>query len=131
MINTYEAYLKHPKGNILKIEDAMDIYRRLAECISKCKVEDKMDFWNDFLKRAAKYTNVRNEWEHLTLEEKVATDHSRSCVHDGFIMSVNVLARLAEEEGLDTSWREDLGSDRKRIGDFGCFVTYITGISNR
>ena len=26
MINTYEMYLDHPAGNILKVEDALDIY---------------------------------------------------------------------------------------------------------
>lgn len=56
---------------------------------------------------------------------------SRSMKHDAFITSLNVLARIAEKEGIDNSWRDDLGEDRKRIGDFACYISYITGISNR
>jgi hypothetical protein len=52
-------------------------------------------------------------------------------MHDTVIDSIEILARLANKEGMDISWREDLGDERKRIGDFACFVTYITGISNR
>ncbi len=48
MINTYEAYLKHSSGNILTIEDAMRIYDAMAKSIEKCKLEDKLDFWNNF-----------------------------------------------------------------------------------
>ena len=131
MFNTYADYLKHPAGNILTMEDALRIYTQMTECISKCTLEDKMDFWNDFLKRAAKYTDIRNRWELMSREERIDADAGRTATHDGFITSVNVLSRIAEQEGIDHSWREELGEDRKRIGDFGCFVAYITGISNR
>ncbi len=131
MINTYEKYLKHPAGNVLTVEEALKIYDELVESFEKCQLEDKMDFWNDFLKQAAEYAYVRNMWEHMDREEKIATDQSRTLKHDGFITSVNVLARIALKEGFDNSWRERLGEERKRIGDFACFVAYITGISNR
>ena len=48
-----------------------------------------------------------------------------------FITSLNTLARIVKNEGGDASWRAQLGDYRKRIGDFACFVSYITGISNR
>ena len=67
----------------------------------------------------------------MSIEEKIEEDCARTGIHDGFITSVNMLARMAEKEGIDASWREELGEERKRIGDFACFVTYITGISNR
>ena len=41
------------------------------------------------------------------------------------------LARIVEHDGGDAYWRLQLGDNRKRIGDFACFVSYITGISNR
>ena len=131
MINTYEEYLKHPSGNILKVEDAMKIYSGMAESIEKCELEDKMDFWNDCLKKACDYTRIRNDWERMSREDKMAADQGRSLTHDGFITSLNILSRIAANEGIDNSWREQLGDDRKRIGDFACFITYITGISNR
>ena len=131
MINTYEAYLASPAGNTLTIEDALVIYSKLAESITKCTLEDKMDFWNDFLKKAADYAYIRNNWELMCREEKMEADAGRTIKHDAFITSVNILARIAEKDGVDNSWREMLGDARKRIGDFACFVSYITGISNR
>ncbi len=131
MINTYEEYLKHPAGDILKMEDALRIYTEMTESITKCTLEDKMDFWKDFLKKAAEYAYIRNRWELMSNEEKMDEDEGRTLKHNGFITSVNVLSRIAEKEGVDNSWKEELGESRKRIGDFACFVTYITGISNR
>lgn len=131
MINTYESYLKHPAGHILTMEDALRIYEKMAESVSKCQSDDKMDFWNDCLKRASDYTKIRNDWERMSREEKMDTDSLRTATHDGFITSLNILSRIAAQEGVDHSWREELGEERKRIGDFACFITYITGISNR
>ncbi len=131
MINTYEAYLKHEAGNIITMEDALQIYADMAKCISECTTEDKMDFWNDFLDKAMRYANVRCKWELMTREEKMDADSARTALHNSFITAVNVLSRIAEQEGVDNSWRERLGDNRKRIGDFGCFAAYITGICNR
>ncbi len=131
MINTYEAYLKHPAGNILTFEDAMKIYGKMAASVAECRMEDKMDFWDDCLKKAAAYTKMRNDWELMSREERMDADEGRSLMHDGFITSLNILSRIADKEGIDHSWRDELGEERKRIGDFACFITYITGISNR
>ena len=129
MINTYEAYLKHPAGDTITMEDALRIYTAMAESIEKCKVEDKMDFWNDFINKAAKYAYIRSQWETMTREEKMDQDDGRTAAHNSVITAVNVLSRIVDNEG--NSWREELGDSRKRIGDFACFVSYITGISNR
>ena len=131
MINTYEEYLKHPAGNILTVEDAMRIYSEMAACIARCRLEDKMEFWDDCLRRAAEYTKIRNDWETMSREEKMDADEGRTLSHDAFITSLNILSRIAAKEEIDISWREELGEDRKRLGDFACFISYITGISNR
>lgn len=67
----------------------------------------------------------------MSREEKLEADQGRSLKHDAFITSVNILARIAAKEDIDNSWRDEIGAERKRIGDFACFVSYITGISNR
>lgn len=131
MVNTYEAYLNHPSGNVLTLEDAQAIYSKMTDGIQKCQLEDKYEFWNDFLKGAAEYTYIRNKWEFMSREEKYEADHGRTMTHDGFITSVNVLSRIMGKEGVDNSWHDELGEDRKKIGDFACFVAYVTGISNR
>ncbi|MCR5595544.1 MAG: hypothetical protein K6G12_06835 [Lachnospiraceae bacterium] len=131
MINTYEAYLKDAAGDALKIEDALDIYTKMAAGIERCSLEDKEDFWYDVLKAAAHYTNIRNEWEVMDNVQRAAADKGRTVAHNSFIDSLNIISRIMEKEGVDNSWREQLGDARKRIGDFACFITYITGISNR
>lgn len=130
-MNTYESYLNHPAGNILTMEDALEIYTALNESILKCPVEDKTEFYDDFIKKALKYASYRSGWEYMGREERQAEDKYRSSCHDAFIVSVNLLSRLAAAEGGDSSWRAQLGEDRKRIGDFACFVAYMTGIANR
>lgn len=131
MINTYEGYLNHPAGNILTIDEALKMYTALGESIVKCSAEDKMEFYDDFIRRALKYSAYRCEWEYMSREDKLAEDKYRTSSHDAFIASLNLLSRLAAADGIDVSWREELGDDRKRIGDFACFVAYMTGISNR
>ena len=130
-MNTYEAYLKHEAGNIITIEECMKFYSALVESISSCTVEDKLDFWNEFINRAARYAYIRNQWETMSIEEKISADDGRSKAHNVVIISLNTLARIVEGDGGDASWRAQLGNERKRIGDFACFVSYITGISNR
>jgi len=61
MINTYEEYLIK-NASVLTVEDAMDIYQRMAYSIKACSLEDKMDFWNHTLRLAADYSNIRNMW---------------------------------------------------------------------
>lgn len=136
MINTYEKYLKHKAGNILKVEDAMKIYREMADSIIQCKIEDKMDFWNSCLTKAATYAKMRNDWETMSMEEHAEKDGTRTDLHESFIISLNMLSRVTGIKEVDGSWPEDswrgeLGDDRKRIGDYACFISYITGISNR
>lgn len=131
MINTYEDYLKHPAGNILTMEDALRIYTALNESIGKCTAEDKMESYDDFVKKAVKYAVYRCQWEYKSREDRMAEDQYRTSSHNAFIDSVNLLSRLAASDGIDNSWRAELGEERKRIGDFACFVAYMTGISNR
>lgn len=42
------------------------------------------------------------------------------------VIDDNTIFILAQNEGVDNSWREKLGDERKRIGNFACFVSYIT-----
>ncbi len=44
-MNTYEAYLNHEAGNIITIEECMEIYSKLVESISLCKDELKQEDW--------------------------------------------------------------------------------------
>ena len=94
-------------------------------------IRNSVDDNDLFLKKAAEYTYIRNKWEFMSREEKLEADQGRSLTHDSFMTSLKILARIAAKENIDNSWYDELGEERKRIGDFACFVSYITGISNR
>lgn len=129
-MNKYRTYIDEVK-NALPMEEALRIYEDITETVEKCTIEDKNDFFNEMVKKACKYASVRCDWEFMSREEKMEADPGRTSKHNTFIDSLNVLSRLIKSDGIETPWREQLGDERKRIGDFACFVAYITGISNR
>lgn len=130
-MDNYETYLNHPAGDILRIEEAMQIYDDILKSVEKCKIDDKWDFVNEFLKKACIYATTRQQWEFMPREERINKDSSRTITHNVFIDSINILARLLNSDGVETPWREQLGNQRKRLGDFACYVAYIIGLNNR
>ena len=63
-------------------------------------------------------------------------DKTRTIYHDDVLAAFNILARYLEKEGRNTAWMDTLGRsgkglDRKRVGDFACFLTFIQGINGR
>ena len=128
-MNSYETYLK--MNYILQIEDAMEIYNGMLETLSLCKVEGKADIVHELVRSSCYYTEVRMSWEFKTNAEKVADDPNRTLAHNAVIRNVDIVARMINNAGIETPWRDKLGNDRKRIGDFGCFIGWITAINNR
>lgn len=130
-MNTYENYLENAGNSALTMENALEIYNEIVSSVTSCKDEDKMEFYDDMIKKACSYAKIRGEWEYMTKEEKMDADQGRTIKHNAFIDSVNILSRLITNDGVNSDWREKLGDNRKRVGDFACFIAYITGISNR
>jgi len=80
---------------------------------------------------AVDYARIRAEWQLSTLVERAAMDAERTGAHDAFIEACDVMGRSMGNESEDASWREELGYDRKEIGDFACYVTLILGLTSR
>ena len=62
------------------------------------------------------------------------TDRSnddRTVMHDSVIHSLDELAAYTKEHGKEAKWRDELGYQRKRIGDFACYVSLIYGVFAR
>lgn len=115
-------------NEILTYEEAAEIFREI------CSHTDKSDpdiarIYEDLYQRAVKYAHIRAQWNALTKEEKMNRDSSRTSIHDAFIASVDIVARIQKEHG--SKWRKRLGEDRKRIGDFACFLALFLGIEAR
>ena len=113
MINAYKTYLENSAGSTLTIEDAMEIYDLLVEGIHMCSYDEKFEYWNDFLVKAAKYVSIRCEWETTSRDQRIEADAERTAVHNSFITATEVLARIIafdRIEGLN-AWRDKLGDD--------------------
>ena len=115
-------------AEILTHSEAQDIYKTMKENLVS-RDEDIFGLYRDMIKRAVRYANIRAEWNLLPAEERREKDSSRTSAHDAFIASVNIVARTEGEVGKE--WRERLSDDRKRIGDFACFIALFEGIQAR
>ncbi len=80
-------------------------------------------------KAAFHYATIRAEWEFQSMDDRV--DTARTIVHNRFIDSCNILSREQAKIGENNSWRAAIGTDRKIIGDFSCWVSCFIGIQNR
>ena len=58
-------------------------------------------------------------------------DESRTVSHNKVIYQLKILKGLASEQGNDVAWFEQFNDDRKRIGDFACYVAYIYALNAR
>ena len=129
MMNSYETYMQSPDA--LSIEDVKAIYDEMRNSLAQCKVEYKEEIVKDLVESACYYAGIRASWEYMTREKKVNDDKNRTSAHDSFIRNLDITARMVEKEGCDITWRIKLGDNRKKIGDFGCYICWITAINNR
>ena len=115
-------------AEILTYAEAEEIYHVMEANIDR-RDEDIAGMYKDMKARAVKYANIRAGWNLLSTAEKREKDPSRTSAHDAFIASLGSIARLEGDAGKQ--WRERLSDDRKRIGDFACFIALFEGIQAR
>ena len=110
-------------------DEAEALHQQMAEAAS----EDPRlaGLWRDVLRLGVEYAHLRTRWALLSRDERAALDPARSAAHDAFIDSVNNLARNCHAQGRDAAWREALGSERKRLGDFACHLALLLGLAAR
>lgn len=114
--------------NILMYEEAKQIYQVMEENLDR-QDEDIMEIYHRMIDKAVRYAHVRAEWQKLTWEQKLEKDESRTALHNSFISNLDVIARTEGETGKE--WRERLTEDRKRIGDFACYIALFLAIDSR
>lgn len=85
----------------------------------------------ELFRKAADYARVRVDWQLSTPAERLNMDEGRRLLHDAFIEVCDGMGRSMEADGEDTSWRAELGTDRKEIGDFACYIHLILGLVAR
>ncbi len=133
MIGTYEEYLREPKS--LTLEQMQALHQEILKEIGDD--EDAMDLYRDLVQAAADYAAVRAQWPLYSYEERSQKDPGRTAFHDSVILNLNMLGRYLSGTGHPAEWREELGYEeddpmnRKRIGDFACWLAFIAGINAR
>lgn len=83
--------------------------------------------WRDMIDKAVIYFRIRVDWLLAEKEKQPEMGAERTAHHNAFIASCDTLATAMSAAGEDISWREQLGADRKVLGDFACFLHCILG----
>ena len=113
------------------------LWRRVvnAEIASKAfdelRITQHASLRRDLIRAAVTYAHQRAEWYLAGAELKGDMSHARTAAHNAFIDACNILSRQMAKSGESTDWRGMLGTDRKEIGDFACFVALFVELSAR
>lgn len=124
MILTYENYLK--ERNSLTFSEMQKIHADMVAEIGTD--EDALELYDELVGMAVKYSGIREKWLGMERQKRMEQDEKRTLTHDSLIVKVNQLWRFI---GKESAWRETLGEDRKRIGDFACYLAFINGLCAR
>jgi len=126
---TREDYMK--QRNVISVEECEKIYGMLIDALVPGD-EDCEELFSDLILSMKKYATIRADWFiELDLKGRQEIDSHRTSLHDIVISGCNALARLQSKLGKSNEWRELLGDERKRIGDFACYVVFIYSINSR
>ena len=105
-------------------ETAVSIWRQIRE--SKLA-----DLRQDLVEHAIRYANMRVDYYLADTERQRVLGPDRTACHNALIVSCDILARNMAQCGEVATWRQQLGSDRKVIGDFASLLHAILGIAAR
>ena len=116
--------------DVLPADVALNAFFQIETACER-KDPDFAMLYDDFIANALKYSQFRSKWATYSNEQKAEFDRSRTSAHNVFIQDCDIIARRMKHIGMDTSWRAEVGDDRKRIGDFACWITAIVAIRAR
>lgn len=107
---------------------AAQLYCQLQSIHGKPLLNELRD---DLFEKAVRYARIRADWQLANPDDRQQLDEPRRLAHTAFIDTCNILARAMREKGLNVTWREQLGEDRKTIGDFACYIHCFLGLEAR
>ena len=119
----------------LTLDEMIDIHQKLMLSIGSD--QDALELYEELIETANRYSTYRANWCIWSVEEKLDRDSSRTACHDSLIVKFNQLARYLNMQGMDTNWRDVLGYEeddrynRKRLGDFACYIVFVNSICAR
>lgn len=129
----YEDYLI--EENSLSLEEMRELHHQMMMEIGKD--EDALDLYRELTEQANRYVMFRASWVLWDTAEKNDKDASRSSCHNSLIVKFNQLARYLNMQGKSATWRDVIGYEeesvynRKRIGDFACYIVFVNCLNAR
>ena len=133
MFSKYEEYL--PMDKSLTLEEMGDIHNQMMLSIGNDP--DALELYEELIETANRYSIFRANWCIWSAEEKLDKDPGRTACHNSLIVKFNQLARYQKMQGMNISWRDILGYEeddrynRKRLGDFACYIVFVNSICAR
>ncbi|HFI0446504.1 TPA: hypothetical protein ACGOW0_000899 [Streptococcus suis] len=125
---TYNDFTSE-KGH-LAFEECQTIHNEILASSDKNNSEF-LDYWKEFLSSCVSYAEARGKWFLLSKEERMDFDSKRTTIHNKVIFNLKIIKALANEKGKDTTWFDKFQDERKRIGDFACYLAYVYGVNAR
>jgi hypothetical protein len=117
------------------INQLSEAYRAISE-LPLINDTNLNESFNDFLDSCVSYSEMRSRWLLLSREEQRRVDAVRTSKHNAVLLSLTILERLCIKKGLPITWRDligrsEIGEERKRQGDFACYVAFVLSINAR
>lgn len=85
----------------------------------------------NLIKASIDYSYYRSRWLGISPIEQNNTEHDRTISHNILIEAKDALSGYMLDHGMNISWAIKLGDERKMIGDFGCYLSYVQAIKAR
>lgn len=126
---TYENYLN--ENDSITWEECRSIYMDIVGQIQKKKDSKAEALFKEMQQRAITYGTIRANWFNLSFGERAEADADRTRKHDLFIKAKSNLATYMYEQKMDIDWEDKLGTQRKRIGDFACYMVFLISLQER
>ncbi len=132
-VSVYEEYL--PMSKSLTFEEMAKLHQEMLSEIGND--EDALELYEELVVTANKYSVFRSNWCVWSRDEKMDKDPGRTACHNSLIIKFNQLARFLNMQGKAAVWRDTLGYEeddrynRKRAGDFACYIVFINSIHAR
>ena len=117
------------------INQLSEAYRAISE-LPLINDTNLNESFNDFLDSCVSYSEMRSRWLLLSREEQRRVDAVRTSKHNAVLLSLTILERLCIKKGLPITWRNligrsEFGEERKRQGDFACYIAFVLSINAR
>lgn len=126
---TYEDFLTNKDS--LTFDECQAIYNEIITATKNIENKEIEEQWDLFLNNAFDYSKIRSNWNLLSREEKQQKDEARTAKHNETKRALEIFSRLLKLENISLPLYEDIKENRKQVGDFANYISYVYAINAR